>query len=300
MMNIDFGEVLRRTWKIGWNHKVLWLYQMLPGLFSLLAMPLFFLGNPAFAPLLPEPFNQALPVEQFLVIHLVATAILLLPIMFLAVLVQGATTFGALEADKGVAKLGFQETIKQSLPYFWRLFGLYALFGTIWAVVILVFMVVTIGVSFIPFAALCTMPMFLLIFPLALVGYSIMELAQSAIIVDNLTMQEAISRAWQMFRANVLGIVLLMLMLYFAMSILSSLIVFPLMIPMMFLPVAFENSADIRTPFLLVFFVFFPIMIIVMTVVQGILMALFQSAWLVAYRQLGRGQVTPVLTETNA
>jgi hypothetical protein len=300
-MNIDFGEVLRRTWKIGWNHKVLWLYQMLPGLLSLLMLPVFFLGNPAFAPLLPEPFNQTLPIEQFLVIHIIVMAILLLPIMFLAVLVQGATTFGALEADKGVAKFGFRATIKQSLPYYWRLFGLYTLFGTIWAGAILVFMVLTIGVSFVvPLAGLCTVPMFVLIFPLALVGYSIMELAQAAIIVDDLTMQDALKKAWQMFRANILGIVLLMLMLYFAISMISSVFVFPLMVPMMFLPIWLENSADLRTPFLLVFFVFFPIMMIVMTAVQGILMAFFQSAWLLAYRQLGSGQTTAILAEANA
>jgi hypothetical protein len=142
--------------------------------------------------------------------------------------------------------------------------------------------------------------MFVLIFPLALVGYSIMELAQAAIIVEDLTMQDAIKKAWQMFRANFLGIVLLMLMLYFSISMISSIFVFPLMVPMMFLPIWLENSADIRTPFLLIFFVFFPTMMIVMTVVQGILMALFQSAWLVAYRQLGRGQAAPVLAEANA
>ncbi len=57
-MNFNFGDVLGRTWKIGWNHKVLWLWQMLPGLFAIVVYLLSFLANPTFAMFLPEPLNQ--------------------------------------------------------------------------------------------------------------------------------------------------------------------------------------------------------------------------------------------------
>jgi hypothetical protein len=56
-MRFDLVELLRQTWKIGWNHKVLWLWQILPSLFSILMMPFMFLANPAFGMLLPEPWN---------------------------------------------------------------------------------------------------------------------------------------------------------------------------------------------------------------------------------------------------
>ena len=301
-MNFDFGEVLRRTWKVGWNHKVLWVYQMLPGLAGLLMMPLFVIGNPGLAPFLPEPFNQTMSESGFVIFTVIATAILIIPIMFLSVLVQGATTFGALEADKGTARLSFRETIKRSLPYFWRLFGLYALFGTAWALVVIGFVALNIGVSFLTFGlgTLCMIPMFLLLVPFLVVGYSILELAQAAIITDDMNMKDAISKSWQMFRINWLAIVLLMLMLYFALTIISMVFVFPLMFPMMLFPIAFETSADLRTPFMLIFFVFFPIMMLIMTAVQGILMAFFQSAWLVAYRQLDRSQITPVFVQGDA
>src|SRR5512146_463663 len=107
-MTIDFGEVLRRTWRIGWNHKVLWLYQMLPGLVGVLMMPLFVLGNPGFASFLPAPFNQTMSEPRIIILFVGATFLLMIPLMFLTVLVQGATTFGALEADKGAARLSFQ------------------------------------------------------------------------------------------------------------------------------------------------------------------------------------------------
>lgn len=304
-MNFDLGEVLRRTWKIGWNHKVLWLYQMLPGLLGALIMPIFFLGNPAFTPLLPEPFNQTVSTvdeTRFVIFTVVVTAILLIPAMFLSVLVQGATTFGALEADKGLARFSFREGIKASLPYFWRMFGLYTLFGTIWAVVIFAFMGINIGVSVLTLGlgSLCMMPMFLLLIPAFIVGYALLELAQVAIFADNLTMQASISKAWKLLRANALIVLVFMLILYIAVMLLSSIFMFPMIVPMIFLPVAIESSGDVRTPFMFVFFVFFPLMTIVMTIVQGILMAFFQSAWVVAYRHLNANPKAPVLVEAHA
>jgi hypothetical protein len=240
--------------------------------------------------------------EQFIIFNVVATIVLIIPTMFLSVLVQGATTFGAFEADKGRTRLSFQETIKQSLPYFWRLFGLYALFGTVWAVIVLILAIPGIGLSFLTFglSTLCIMPMFFLLIPLLIVGYSVLELAQAAIFVDNMTMKASISKAWQMFRINWLVVVVLMLILYFGLAIISMVFVFPMTFPMMLMPVAFETSNDMRTPFMLIFFVFFPFMMLLMTAVQGILMAFFQSAWVVAYRQLDRGQNTPVFVEGNA
>ncbi len=303
-MNFDFGEVLRRTWNIGWNHKVLWVYQMLPGLLGLLIMPIFFLGNPAFAPFLPEPFSRPMSdtnTIRFVIFTMVATAILLIPAMFLGVLVQGATTFGALEADKGAGKFSFREGIKGSMPYFWRMFGLYALFGTIWAAVVFALVALNIAGSLVTFIApVFLMPLIFLLIPFFLLGYILLQLAQAALIIDNMTMQAALARSWQMFRSNILAVVLLMLMLYVATSIISSIFIFPMMIPMGFLPFAIQSANDVRTPFALIFFVFFPAMTIVMTVVQGILMAFFQAAWVVTYRYLSGRQNTPVVVEAHA
>lgn len=41
-MKFDLGEVLSRMWKIGWNHKVLWLWQMIPGASVIFVFPSFF------------------------------------------------------------------------------------------------------------------------------------------------------------------------------------------------------------------------------------------------------------------
>lgn len=296
-MNFDFGVVLGRMWKIGWNHKLLWLFQLLPGLFSVFLFPFFILVNPAFVMLLPEPWNQMASEPWMLVLSFVVMAILILPIMFVSVLAQSATTLGALKVELGAEKLFFRELIKESMPYFWRLVGLYTVFGTAWILYFFLFMALSAGLSMITFGfgMICMTPLFLLSIPAVVVSYAVMEFAQTAIIADDLNVNVSISKGWQLFRANVLSVVILMLILYFGMTAISSVISFPMMFPMMLLPMSFIPSAGFNEySFILIFLAIFFVVLILMAIIQAILMAFFQSAWVVAYLRLDRGQSTPV------
>ena len=301
-MNFSLGEVLGSTWKIGWNHKVLWLYQMLPGLFSIFIFPFFFLSNPAFAMFLPEPWNQLVTKPWVMVLYKAVTFILVIPIMFAGVMAQLATTLGALKVEKGAEKLSFRELFRESLPYFWRVFGLYFIFGAGWGVIVLGFMAVNIFASVLTFglASLCLTPLFFLLIPVVIVGYAVLELAQAAILADDIKLMDAISHGWKLFRANTLSVVVLMLILYFGFSILTSAVIFPMMFPMMLLPLGMESDGGFNNLFLVFFLVLFPIMFLIMYVVQGILMTFFQSGWAVAYMRLNQGQNTPVFIEANA
>lgn len=303
-MSFDFMEVLRKTWKIGWNHKVLWLWQLLPMLFSIVIMPFMLLANPAFGTFLPEPWNQYANEPWVMGIFISLTFLLMIPIMFVSVLAQSATTYGALKVEKGAAQLAFRELFSESLPYFWRVLGLYFIFGTAWVLLVFSLMVLqTIG-SALTFglASLCFMPFFLLLFPVALVGYSILELAQAAIIEDDMRTTEAIAHGWKLFRGNVLNVVILMVILYFALYLLSSVVTFPLMIfPMMLMPLGFESQGSFDKIMPVFLMVVFPLMFIFMSVVQGILMTFFQSAWAVAYLQLNKDiPASAVVMESNS
>ncbi len=289
-MKFDFGEVLTRMWKIGWNHKVLWLWQMLPGLFSLVLMPLMFIANPAFAMFLPEPFDRFANETWVMVAFVVLMFVFTIPIMFVSVVAQLTTTYGAVKVEKGAEKLTFRGLFNESLPYFWRVLGLYAIFGGAWMVIWFGFTVVTSVASIITFglSMLCMMPMFILFIPFLIVGYSVLELAQAAIVADNMGILDAISHGWKLFRINWLGVVLLMIILYFALTMVSSVFIFPMMFPMMLLPLGMDTQGDFNTPMLIFFVVLFPIIFLVMYVVQGILMAFFQSAWAVAYLRMNQ------------
>jgi hypothetical protein len=301
-MKFNFGEVLGRTWKIGWNHKVLWLWQMLPGLFSVVMMPFSFLGNPILTRSLPEPLKQIANETWFTVLFTASSLIMMILIMFISVVVQVATTYGALKVEKGAEKLAFREMFSESLPYFWRVFGLYFIFGGAWMLFILGFMavgslgsMVTMG-----FAFLCFIPLFFLLFPIAIVGYSVFELAQAAIIANNMGTMEATSHGWKLFRANWIGVTLLMIVLYFALYMSISIVIFPMMLPMMLLPMGMESQGNFNS-FMPVFsLIFFPLMLLVMMVVQGILMAFFQTAWAVVYMRLSHNANTQMVMEEKS
>ena len=299
-MKFDFGEVLTRMWKIGWNHKVLWLWQMLPGLFSLVLMPFMFIANPAFAMFLPEPWNELANETWVVFAFMGVTLVLTIPIMLVSIVAQLATTYGALQVEKGAEKISFRGLFTESLPYFWRVLGLYVIFFGAWMLIYSGFMaffmfssMVTFGLSFI-----CMVPFFLLFIPLLLVGYSVLELAQAAIVADDKGVVDAISHGWKIFKINWLGVVLLMIVLYFALTTLSSMFIFPLMFPMMLFPLGMDSQGNFNTLMLVFFVVLFPIMFLVMYVVQGILMAFFQSAWAVAYLRMNQNDSNaPIVLE---
>jgi hypothetical protein len=298
-MKFDFGEVLGRTWKIGWNHKVLWLWQMLPALFAVLLMPFMLVANPAFAMFLPEPWNQYANETWVMATSVALTFIFMIPIMFMGIIAQLTTTYGAVKMEKGAEKLAFRELFRESLPYFLRVFGLYFIFGGAWMLLVFAFMAVNVLGSMLTFglASLCFMPFFLLLFPIAFVGYSVLELAQAAIIADDMGTMEAISHGWKLFRANWLHVILLMVILYFALAMLSSVFMFPMMVPMMLFPLGIDAQGNFNNLMPVIFLVFFPIMFFFIYIVQGILMAFFQTAWAVAYMRLSRNANTPIVVE---
>ena len=299
-MNFDLGEVLTRTWKIGWNHKVLWLWQMMPGILALFFMPLFILANPAFPMLMggdPDTYFTDYPWIPFALIAVMF--LFAIPSIFLSVMAQLATTYGAIKVEKGAEKLAFMDLFRESLPYFWRVMGVYAIFAACWMVIWFGFMFFFMAGSMLTMglASLCFIPFFFLLIPLLIAGLSVVELAQNAIVADDMGVMDAISHGWKLFRANWLGIVILMIVLYFAMYILSMVITFPLMFPMMFLPLGFNAQGEPSLVMMILFFAFTMLIFLGSFIVQGISMAFFQTGWAVLYQRINRANDAPVTAE---
>jgi hypothetical protein len=295
-MNFDFGEVLTRMWKIGWNHKVLWLWQMLPGLVYMLFMPLMFLMNPAIMATLPEPYNRFTNETAFFGIFvLLMFAMMLVPVILKAI-ANLVTIHGALKVELGAEKLTFRDLFNESLPYFWRVLGLYAIFVGAWMVLYFVFMFFFMAGSIFTFglSTFLLFPMFLVVLPVLAVGYSVLELAQASIIAGNMGVFRAISHGWELFRKNWLTVSLLMVILYFGMTMISSTLMFPMMIPMMGFPFLMDMQGAVSNSMVGAFFALFLLTMILGLVVQGILMAFFQSAWAVTFLRLTRGENVPV------
>lgn len=269
-MNFNFGDVLGRTWKIGWNYKVLWLWQMLPGLFLVILTPYRFLSSPIFI------INFIIPITLALA----------------SIFAQLAITYGALKVEKSVEKLSLREMFSESLPYFSRVLGLYFLFGSagmlIWVGFIAIYFagfMLTSGLTFI-----ILVPLFLLLIAVFLAGYSILELSQAAVIANDMRTIDAIGHSWRLFRANATGVILLMAVLYFGMFILLSIF----MLPMIFLfPLRMNSQGNFNN----LLPVLSQLISLILLVVHGILMTFFQSAWAVTYLRLNNSTNTPIILE---
>lgn len=301
-MKFDLGEVLTRTWKIGWNHKVLWLWQMLPALVGIVFMPLFFIANPAFMMLMGMD-TEAYWNTPWMPLGLMGLMFLLfIPSAFLSVMAQLAVTHGAVKAERGAEKFSFTEMFQESLPYFWRVFGLYAVFFGAWFVLLFGFNIFVSLASMVTFglASLCFVPMFLLFIPIMLAGFTVLELAQAAIVADDMGVMDAISRGWNFFRANVLGLIILMLILYIGMTTISSFFAFPAMIPMMMLPIGFASQSEPNTIMFILFFAVFMLVFALIYLVQAILLAFFQIAWAVVYLRISRTDNSPIMAEPQS
>ena len=304
-MKFDFGDVLVRMWKIGWNHKVLWLFQMLPGLLYLFMLPLFLILNPALLAL--QSGEYARYASETWVIALFSVSMLLLTLLlFVALaLTQAAVTLGALKVEQGAERLSFGGLFHESKPFLLRIAGLYLLFGLGWMSVVLAFMALMMAAAFVTagLGMLCMMPLFVLIYPIAFVGYIVLELAQAGLLAEDLGVWAAVTRGWRLFRANALVTSVMMLLLYIGLSTASGLIVFPMMIPMMSLPLSMDSSGQFNVSILPVMLGAFAVMAVVMSVVQGILMTFFHTAWAVTYLRLAHPtpEQPPVLpAEANA
>jgi hypothetical protein len=222
-----------------------------------------------------------------------------IPAIFLSVMAQLTTTYGAIKVEKGAEKLAFMDLFREGLPYFWRGLGVYAIFAACWMVIWFGFMFFFMAGSMLTMglASLCFFPFFFLLIPALIVGFSVVELAQNAIIADDMGVMDAISHGWKLFRANWLGVVILMIVLYFAMYFLSMIITFPMMFPMMFLPLGLDPRGEPSLVMMILFFAFTMLVILGSFIVQGISMAFFQTGWAVLYQRINRADNAPVTAE---
>jgi hypothetical protein len=301
-MKFDFGEVLGRMWKIGWNHKVLWLWQMLPGAAVFFLLPSFFIYYPAFTKLLKDPELQ-IPIEPLMSISLNSMGVLfVLSYALMWIFAQAMTICGAVEIEKGMANISFRELFQKCLPYIWRVLGLYFLFILFFGVLELV----NVGLAYIfrvVYQDVSAIPIFLFIFwalPLLfalLVSIAVVELAQVAIIANNMSVLAAVLHAWGIFKSNLLGVIILMIVVYFGIFIPLSL----LLMPFLFLaPISLLFLSRIPDPniiFFTVFFIIIPFVVILSAFLNGVFMTFFQSAWAVAYMRLSHNANTPIVAE---
>ena len=329
MNNFNFGEVLTRAWKIIWKHKVLWIfgilascargggggnggggnrnYQTSPG------------GNTPFsngqAERVMNQMGQYLAQHVWIIVAVVVAILLLSFISYsLGMIGRIGMIKGTSMAEKGAEKLSFGEIWSESLPYFWRVFGLNFLIGLVVFVVIfipLILLVVAVvsgglmggnaaaGIGIIGLFA-CLIPFLCLLIPINWALSIIIEQAQAAIVLEDIGITDGFKRGWQIAKSNVGPVIVMSLILGIGGGIIGVIVAIPIIIAVVPLIIGMGTLRESLTPVYIALaccLAYLPVLIFF----NGVLTAYIQSAWALTFMQLASPkEEAPVMIEANA
>ena len=320
-MNFNFGEVLTRAWQIIWKHKVLWIFGIFAGCSRGSSS---FRGNSSGGgsgsggQLPPELMRIFQVIQQNLVTFIVVGCILVLLIwaitIFLSTIGKVGLIRGTYQADGGTDKLIFGQLFSESTPFFWRVFGL----SLIVAVPILVVFAVFIA-GFAAFAISASngndaarvgvfglLPLLIgcvcILVPVMFVIGMIIRQAENAIVLENMPVLPAISRGWEIFRANLGPIILMAIILAVVGVVVGLIIAIPILAVVVPAAITFAvNRAENWTPMIFAG-VCLCLYIPVAWLLNGILTAYTESAWTLTYMRLtaSPSENPPAVLEANA
>ncbi len=289
---MDLGEVFASSWKVFWKRKTLWLFSIVPLLIyvipAIVAVLVFF--NPKFFSGNIDPF-----LSYGILIFELVYLILVIVYVFIYVLADASLIKGTLLFDQKGEKPTISELIKQSLPFYWRVFGLYAIFIGLYLILmtaIFAFVIVA-GILTLGIGLLCFVPLLLLIVPAVWLGTAFLELARTSILYDQVGIGECLKRGWALFKGKFWQIVLVALILYLGLTIISTVFYLPLY-AISFIPmfrnlsqgaVAVQNiESQIFSSMRWTYIIFIPFF----SLVSGILSTFIHEAWAITYVRLSR------------
>lgn len=326
-MNFNFGEVLSRAWQIIWKHKVLWIFGILASCarsgsnFNSSSRgggdgnDNGFGGMPDFPPQLQQFFETiSQNATAFIAIAVAIICIFWIAAIFLGTIGKIGLIRGTWQAEGGGAEsLIFGQLFSESMPYFWRVFGLSLVVGLPFLILIgalvaggLVFGIsMSQGSDTSAFGFLAMLPFLIgclcLLIPIGFVINMIVRQAERVIVLDDTPVLPSISRGWDIFRNN-LGPIILMTIILFVIALVAGLIIaIPIIIVVVPAAIAFmAGNAQNWTP-MIIAGVLLCLYIPISMLLNGILIAYTESVWTLTYMRLIKPQDNaPVVLEANA
>ncbi|KXK15519.1 MAG: hypothetical protein UZ14_CFX002000540 [Chloroflexi bacterium OLB14] len=292
-MNFDYGNLLTRTLQISWKHKAFSGILTLPILVSFAVFPVMFL----FLFLFEDGKSQE--TNALITLGFIAFSILITIItMVLQIYAISAVSLGIVRVEKDEGSLKFMDLLQDGRQYFGRQLGVFLIIqlsiGLIFAVFfgfVFVATIVTVGM-----ASICLQPIMILLTPLMFLMFAVLEGAHIAVITENLSAWDAIKRSIEIVRQHIWKYIILTVIIYFGVTIFTSLAIFPVTFPFVFLAIFSESVNEIgRTPFLLMiigsFCIFFPLM----ALVSGISQTLMKVSLGLTYLRLTRKDENQVI-----
>jgi len=320
-MNFNFGDVLTRAWQIVWRHRILWLFGILAGCgrggsrFNSGSSG----GDDGFGQLPPEVMRFLQFIEENLTTFIVVVCIVVLLLwaltIFLGTIGRIGLIRGTVQAEAGAERLIFGQLFSESAPYFWRMFGLSLLVALPVLVVVAVlvaglaaFIVSASGgsdpgaiglIGIVPVIIGC----FCLLIPVLWVVGMIVRQAENAIVLEDMRVLPALSRGWEVFRANLGPVIIMSIILAIIAGVIGFVLAIPLFLIVFPSMIAFSvGEGQSSTPLVLMgvgLCIYLPILLIL----NGIMTAYIESAWTLTYMRLTTKpplDSAPVALEANA
>ena len=324
-MNFNFGEILTRAWQIIWKNRILWIFGILASCgrggssFNGSGSNQ---GNGGFdTPSdLPPQLIQFLQTIQenltaFIAITIAVVCIIWIVTIFLSTIGKIGLIRGTSQIDGGTEGLIFGQLFSESLPYFWRIFGLGLIASVPFIIMIAALVAALLGyVIVLPAGSGSDMPPVLglgliplifgcicLLIPLALVINLIVRQAENVIVLEEMNVLPSLSRGWDVFRKN-LGPIIIMAIILAVINFAAGLIIaIPIIIVVLPAAIAFAfGEAQNLTPLALAgvcLCLYIPILLLL----NGIAIAYTESAWTLTYLRLTclQDNESVTLPETN-
>ena len=299
---MDFGEVLGRAWRIIWKHKILWIFGIFAGCSRGGGGGG---GNSGYQfggrdggsyNGIDQFFTQ---VSNWISTHWWVIVLLVIAILVLAVIAILLGTIGRIglikgtvKADGGAEHLGFAELWDESLPFFWRVFLLALIVGILSFIVVLVLILLGIGAAVITLGIglICLIPLFCVLLLALWFASLVIQFAEMAIVIENLSIMDGVRRGWDVVKRNV-GPVLIMWLILAVIGFVAALVIaIPILATVVPAAIAFaaansQTASPNYAPLifaLICFAAYFPFLL----VLNGILAAYLQSAWTLTYLRL--------------
>lgn len=311
MNNFNLGEVLSTSWRTIWKHKVLWVFGILASFARGGGGSSAGGGNSGYqtgsgdASFPTEQFERGMQqAAQFFEQNLWVIIAGVVIIIVLSILLYAAGMMGRIGLIKGVYKvengaetLSFGELWSESMPYFWRIFGMNFLIGLAFVLIfipLVLFGFVTAGIGFI-----CILPLLCILVPISWVIAVVMEQAQPAIVLENLGILAGLKRGWQIVKTNAVNFIVLALIVGVGGAIISIIIALPIILA--FLPI-FIGAGVLRESFTPIYIALacFALYLPVIIFLNGILTAYIQSVWTLTYLRLTKPTEDAAVVVGNA
>ena len=297
---MDFGEVLSKSWKIIWKHKILWIFGILGGCsggsFDYRFSSRTTVQNvqiPGYEEFVR--FLQNIPVWVWVLLF-IAGLVLTIVLAVINTIGRIGLIKGAVEVDEGAASLPFGSLFSASLGYFWRIFLLNLLAGlaVFFVVMAMVVLVTAFGILTLGIGLLCFIPLICVLIPLSWALSLIIQQSSIAIVAENKGIIDGLSRGWQVVINNLGYMVVMALILLIGGGIAGFLIGLPVTIILFPLFVALAFNEQIASGAFVISLVILVLYLPVLLVAGGILRSYIVSAWTLTFRRLAGKSPAPV------